>query len=753
MNSTEDRVYDLLPAIYRQRDAKRGWPLKALLRVIANEANFVEADIKQLYENWFIETCEDWVVPYIGDLIGYRLVHEAGPPGDPSTPAGRERNRILIPRREVANTVRYRRRKGTLALLELLARDVANWPARAVEFCDLLSVTQSVRLAEYEYAGWRTNDLNASANVLPLGKTTIDLRQGDVLDRIDGPFDESAHTVEIRRVNSHRTQGRFNIPSVGLYVWRLKPYSVSRAKAYCLEQVGAHCFTFSVLGNDGRLFLNPAIEEDPTQIAGELNLPTPIRRRALEGDRARAVNERLPSQYYGLDKSFVIWEKPPFGQDRADPVPLDRIVVADLSGWQYRPHHHQVAVDPVLGRIAFPPNRPPRQDVWVTYHYGFSADMGGGEYPRSVSQLTDKVYRVGRGETHATVGSALQQWVVDKPAEAVIEITDSGDYVEQLNIEFVEGQNLTLRAADGRRPVIRILDFRTGGPDALRLTAARGDPQPKETEKDGDGRCCVPNTRFCLDGILVTGRGVRIEGAVSDFTLRHSTLVPGWTLDAECHAQRPSEPSLELWNTGVRVRITHSILGPIQVAQDEVSADPLDIHIADSLLDGTDPDDEVLGAPGRAFAHATLTVERCTVFGSIQTHAIDLAENSIFDGPVCVARRQVGCMRFCYVPPGSRTPRRFHCEPDAAIAAAKTVSEKALAGQRVRPRFDSTSYGTPTYARLALHCAEEIRRGADDRSEMGVFHDLYQPQRAAMLQARLDEFIPAEKEGGILYAD
>ena len=86
-----------------------------------SRSNVVEADIDQLYENWFIETCEDWVVPYIGDLVGYRAVHEAGQPGEATTPRGRLRNRILIPRREVANTIRYRRRKGTLALLELLA--------------------------------------------------------------------------------------------------------------------------------------------------------------------------------------------------------------------------------------------------------------------------------------------------------------------------------------------------------------------------------------------------------------------------------------------------------------------------------------------------------------------------------------------------------------------------------------------------------------------------------------------------------
>ena len=66
-----DRLYALLPTIYRQRDVGFGHPLRELLRVLAREVDLVEADIERLYDNWFIETCDDWVVPYIADLIGF----------------------------------------------------------------------------------------------------------------------------------------------------------------------------------------------------------------------------------------------------------------------------------------------------------------------------------------------------------------------------------------------------------------------------------------------------------------------------------------------------------------------------------------------------------------------------------------------------------------------------------------------------------------------------------------------------------
>jgi hypothetical protein len=117
-------------------------------------------------------------------------------------------------------------------------------------------------------------------------------------------------------------------------------------------------------------------------------------------------------------------------------------------------------------------------------------------------------------------------------------------------------------------------------------------------------------------------------------------------------------------------------------------------------------------------------------------------------------------MRFCYVTPGSRTPRRYACQPDGVESAvdrngpdAERDAAVQLEQRRVRPVFDSTRYGTPTYARLALHCAREITQGAHDESEMGVYHDLYQPQRMRNLRQRVDEFSPASAEVGIEFAN
>src|SRR5262249_40905720 len=135
--SPADRLYELLPAILRIRDVEQGGPLRALMRIVQGELDRVDDDVAQLYDNWFIETCDEWVVPYIGDLLRVRPIH-------PVDAAG------VTTRAYVANTLAYRRRKGTAVVLEQLARDTTGWPARAVECFARLATTQCmnhVRLA------------------------------------------------------------------------------------------------------------------------------------------------------------------------------------------------------------------------------------------------------------------------------------------------------------------------------------------------------------------------------------------------------------------------------------------------------------------------------------------------------------------------------------------------------------------------------------------------------------------------------
>jgi hypothetical protein len=698
-----NELYALLPAIYRLRDAAQGYPLLALTEVVAAQVEVLEQDIRELYENWFIETADDWVVPYIADLIGYRPVAAAGLPSSANTVEGAALNAALTPRREVANTIRYRRRKGTRAVLEQLARDVGGWPAHVVEYFRHLAYDQAI------------NHLH-----LERGRT-LDLHAGDALDLLGGAFDRFAHTVDIRRPDSARTPGAFNIPSVVVWAWRLRSYSVTRTPAYSQQQVAPHCFSFSVLGQDAALFTAPR------QTAGfDQDLPSPARRlreqlAVPDPIRRRQLSDHL-TQYVGTEHSFAIW------RGTADePIAADAIEVADLSDWAYRPARGQVLVDPILGRFAFHPREVPRAGAWVSYRYGFSADIGGGEYPRQLRQRPGaKVYRVGPGHERR-ISEALAKWRADAPDDAVIEIVASGVYTEQLEIDLAAGQSLQLRAAEDVRPVIRLLDWQADRPDSLTVTGDRG-------------------SRLTLDGLLITGQALEVEGPLDLIAIRHCTLVPGRGLDWECQPRRPSEPSLELVDVHGCVLIEHSILGAVLVSEDDVGSEPLEIHVSDSIIDATSQRRVAVGAPPDfGCAHAILSVSRVTVIGEVHVHAIALGENTIFAGLVRVIRRGIGCLRFCYTAPlpERRTPRRYECQPDLVTADQYT---------RVAPRWDSVRYGTPTYCRLARSCATEISRGADDEAEIGVFHDLFEAQRQANLQARLDEYSPAAMDPGITFA-
>jgi hypothetical protein len=711
MVQSPDRLYDLLPAVYRLRDAEQGYPLRDLLRVVAEQVNAVEDDITQLYDNWFIETAQDWAVPYIAELVGYTPVSQAG---DPRASSATE-NRILIPRREVANTVAYRRRRGTLSALEDLAAAVAAWPARAVEFFRLLCWTQN--LNHQHSIGHRAR--------------TASLRDVNDLDKIGTPFDPFARTVDVRSISSRRSQGRYNIPSVGLWIWRLESYPVTLAPAYCLD-AGKNSYTFSVLGNDAPIFTFPLPEPSPTHIADELNVPTPIRRRALEAAK---------QDYYG--RSFLIYADWA-GHSPREPLPAESILPADLNDWHYAPPEGFVAVDPQLGRIQFPVNQLPRKHVRVNYRYGFPSDIGGGEYSRPLSQLDgSEVYTVGEGDhPYRKISDALDAWMLKQPKSAVIEIADSRAYVEPLQIVLAEGQSLQIRAANRCRPVIRLLDWQTDGPDSFFITMAAA-------------------SQFTLDGILVTGRGLTVQGVENRCTdsvcaarlaIRHCTLVPGWTIEGNCKPSSPNKESLELRNVRAEVCIEHSILGPVEVQQDEVHADPIPIFISDTIIDAMGGDHEAIIGPRARHAHAILTVRRSTIFGIVQVHAVQLAENSIFHDCVHVARRQIGCMRFCYVPAGCRTPKRYACQPDLVMRAAPNPAAASRAAGRVMPQFTARRYGAPAYAQLSIHCAVEISTGADDGAEMGVYHNLFQPQRLANLRARLEEFIPAGLDSGVLIA-
>jgi len=146
MSTTPSPIYSLLPAVFRNRDVAQGGPLQALFAVLESQYGLVQDNLAQLYDDQFIETCAPWVIPYLGQLIGYNTVFTAALTSPDS-------------RAEVANTIGYRRRKGTLVALEQITHDVSGRSTMAVEEFRNLATTVSmrdVRVTQFATASIRT---------------------------------------------------------------------------------------------------------------------------------------------------------------------------------------------------------------------------------------------------------------------------------------------------------------------------------------------------------------------------------------------------------------------------------------------------------------------------------------------------------------------------------------------------------------------------------------------------------------------
>lgn len=774
MSLDSEKLYELLPAIYRIRDVEQGEPLEALFTEVLDPLiATLEEDLAQLYDDLFIETCADWAVPYIGDLIGYRALHNV----DVVT-------KVSSPRAEVANTIAYRRRKGTATILEQLARDVTDWDARVVEFFQLLATTQYLN-------HFRPGNLYAP-----------DLRKWEPLERLNTAFDTVTHTPDVRRIASQR--GRYNIPNIGIFLWRLKSYFVpgkfvpdknapeKTAALTTARAIADHPggYTFNPLGLDAPLFNPPLPEPEITHLAEPRNVPEPLHRRELyeelETRRQASVDSithpeiSAPKIYFDENSGYQSFQIVTDNQW----IPPEEIVICNLSNWhrpsankKYQPWQRppsgknyrrkpinsnqpslqktiRVAVDPVLGRLSFSEDTNP-ETVEVRFAYGFSMDMGSGPYDRSESIASflktvdwqrgvTKVLPSVPGHLVTTLSTAINNWNQQATTGMVglITIMDSRTYPEKFPlIKLPAGSQLAIIAANWQEvdnPDIPGQKLRLSGkgvsanflhPHILGNLSIKGtdatDPQSPESEKPG---------QLILNGLLIEGKLAVRDGTLENLRIAHCTLVPalgGLTVDTT--------------NPQLSVHLERCICGAITLP-DTV---PM-LQIVDSIVDA----EEAIAAPG-----TETTIQTSTIFGSSNIRSIE-ASNSIFTGKVVAVRRQIGCVRFSSLPTESQVPRRYRCQPDLALEkrvkelGERSVSdlsplEREVVQFRLTPQFTSLRYGDPGYGQLSQRCAVEIRQGADDEAEMGVFHNLYQPQRETNLRVRLDEYLRFGLEAGI----
>jgi hypothetical protein len=674
-NRNKNSLYNLLPSIYRQHEfdtpaGPRSKPLQGLLEIIEEQAAVLESDIRQLYDNWFIETCQEWVVPYIAELLGVRGVR----------PASRA---TYSQRSWVANTLSHRQRKGTLAILEQLARDATGWNATVVEFFQYISATQHM------------NHVRPSV-------TTCNVRDAAKLDLEGSSFGKLSHIADIRNIESRR--GKYNIPNMGIFLWRLQSFQVEKSPAYG-HRSGK--FSFDPLGRDIQLFTHPKTEKHLTQITQEINVPGPIRRWALHTDL---------ESYYGAGRSINITL-----QD-GSAVDPSRIVASDLTEWHNRPKKGHVAVDPVLGRILFPSGENPKQ-VFVDYYYGFSGEVGGGSYLRREEGDPAAAITVRSGGEVSSIKKAISEWKKN-PVSAVIEIADSSVYEESLDeLDIPPDVTLVIRAGKAKRPVIKL---------SKTLVLASTSPSIQHGTRG-----------VMLEGLMIQCPDTAIavkKGDLDFLKIRHSTLVPNLDL-------KTRSVEVKGGNDRLVVSLENAICGSITAEDTEAR-----IEAKDSIIDGK--------GKVPALSCYAARIERCTIFGLVKVVSMDLASNSIFTQPVRAERRQKGCVRFCYLPQGSRVPHQYRCQPvygqygnDDDNGGGGSNGNEAVSAisdsSKAIPLFISETYGEPGYAQLHIETHKAIAEGAEDGNEMGVFNHLAQKHRLDNLAACLDEYLRFGLQAGV----
>jgi phage tail-like protein len=721
MTDRTERLYSLLPGIYRQNDLEGGEPLRALLSVLERELDVLERDIEAAYDNWFVQTCDVWVLPYLADLVGL-------PPMD------RQRHIFSTQRRQVANAIAYGRRKGTLGVLEHALRDVTGWHFCAVEMARQLAATTRL------------------SGTPQIGLATADMRDTISLVRMDGPFNQQGHGADVHALaateavfETRARAGRYNLGRLGLFVWRLHSYTLRGCPARNLSRTvdGFPLYAIDPSGRELPLFNQPIMPINVAERLAAHQLPLPITRAELAADltayrvhaNQRSENRPPASAYYGSERGLSVAlrraaDQPP------EPVPPYEVASVDLAVERgalsaLSARGVRVAIDPERGWLAALERGQLVDEVVVDYAYGFSGEIGGGSYHRRALQELPEGARlivVAHGAEIATLRAAFHEWeahcnqckALGEAPRGVIRILDNGIYEDKggdLRLALPPGSDLTITADNGVRPTIGASCRLVVTCDPPLLAAVLGD-----SGNGSNGRAAArtwsagqSDARLLyLDGLRFDG-GMRVEWLTMpagtegrlEVQVRHCTIAPaGIVLDL-----------IDLRAQATLLQIQRSIVGrllsPLTVAG---------VVISDSIIDGS-PYEADLHAKGSAVSSAPgdigppLTLARVTVLGDLRVAALS-SQDSLIAGQVFTGEAQ----------PVAQIPRQ----------------DRAL-------RFTATRLGEPGYCQLHLACPANIRRGANDGGELGVFHDLHHPQAIDNLAPTLGEYLPLGLEAGIFF--
>jgi hypothetical protein len=796
-----DRLWQLLPGVYRAMDSDAvgvDGPLREVTGRIGAQVAVVRRSIDQLWADQSIETCDDWVIPYLGDLLDVNLV-------DGLDATGR--------RQDVAKTIHYRRRKGTPAILEEIAQDITGWQARAVEAFRSLGRT---RHGLDPRVGGEETLLEHEGLVGTLTSTAAggfaDLRSVHGATLAGSPFDEFAHTADLRA--GRGAVGHYGISKLLVFVWRLQVFSVLAGDPVQVSGCPDSVFVFDPTGRCLPLFMEPW-RPPGDSFADDW---TPAREWQVPGPLTDSLQKALDAGLY--PDAASVWQF-----TRADAgSPLEPVAIK---------------VTPEVGEFSLTSGL---AAPLVSYQYAAPGTIGAGTYDRTL--LGDPPTHVGTVTPVTGGGGALAAALPAAGVTGTVEIGDSRTYTAPAPIGATATpiRSLLIQAGPGERPVIRMAPvgaepptwvFTGGGDQALadaglpsltldgllfsggdivlrgafarvRVTGFTADPgtaapgQPGGFADAVDGQALVP-TRIWIEADPDAQAGD--PGAIAELTIDHSILGPVRTrnggavamvtitdsiIQGLAPAMAPtgavsaadvydpvllgeslaSESPLAAALAGVMPAADHTAIAaggaPVGVLVDALggviasgtvldqlapfASLPLDPDLSSALASGAVTDGPAnrallaaafpvaLAPAALALADATVALTRVTVLGAAYVHRLSASDSIITEFSV-IEDAQDGCMRYSAVCAGSWTPRQYAC---ALLAGHGSL-------------FTSTSFGHPGYGQL-LETADSaivggtsgvtVTAGAENGSEMGAYSSGLAPIKERGVLIKYGEYMP-----------
>jgi hypothetical protein len=779
-NKRPIKLYERLPEIYRIKDGEQDPPgqLKSYLSLVEKIFDNIHFDIESLYHNLFIDTCDEWAIPYIGDLLGTSHLS-----GDPWTL-----------RADVADTIVLRKYKGTLLAIERLTYNLTQWGVHCVELRENLLWHQHLNHQRPDVEHNYIHGLGQPVTSGPIRGGLVNLRDPSVLALIKSPFDEFAYSPDFKS----ETFGaiRYNLPNLAIFLWTLRAYQVKASQSVLSGATnpnptlpGDASFiarvTVNPTGEPVLLFNTHRFNFDVQQTLLPIDTVTEVDRTPNPIPRARL---RMNS-YAGNPFEYVALNTYNESADNILSLQISRVGLQfhfptsdfaneDFTSWSIRGENlcaweqgivpslrnKEIAIDPVIGRAiigvdSINKQRSLLENLLVTYTYGSVGPVGAHPIGRSIIpqawrtpgqtlvEFREVNFHRDPHELELKLGN-----IENFRRPVIIEIQDSMTHVldlSQILGTVVEdgGHNLRLndmlviRAADNERPIIKLTQ-----PLRFRPANVKGSTEDEQAEFDK----LMSRTTVVLEGLYITRDAIFPDGepliaraAINSLEIKGCTLDPGGSLMLSGN-RAPIKTSIDLkipygfannsekdaFNQVPLLILERTVCGPIFIDEGYLL-----LRLINSITDagsGTriDPASANFAVSGRSLDpsnswSAPISVQGLTVFGKMRSKKVEgVSLGAIWIHLLEILDNQIGCIKLSYFSgEGDRLPTHFGC----------------VNGNEAKLQFESEVFLNPSYGQLSHLTDFRIRERGPNDDAMGAFGFLLDAHKWRNLTIRYSE--------------